>query len=136
MYVQPAAAAVITDSHIRDVCDVVIVYILYNCGIHVVHFAVIRKVPVIPIAPLISSAHIPRSIIDSAIKADVGTPVAAMLKIAVAAIAPIRRRPKRAYEWRQYPDARHPIVAGGCIIPIARIPHIIRSRRGRLAVFG
>jgi hypothetical protein len=71
----------------------VVINIVNNGGVHVVHRAVIGKITLVPISPLVTAPYITVAVINSAIEAHVLTPIAVMPVISPAAICPIRRRP-------------------------------------------
>ena len=81
-----------------------------------------------------SHARIAESVVNSAIEADVRSPVASVPSVESSAPSPISGRPQHA-DGRNYPGARHPVVAGVIVPgPVPGGPEEARSRTNRLRV--
>jgi hypothetical protein len=93
-----------------------------NGSIYVVHSAVVSELTPVPISSFIATTNITRAVVDSAIKADVRTPISVVPAISTTTERPIRRRPKRANIGGNHPYARYPIIAGGSISPVTGRP--------------
>jgi hypothetical protein len=64
-----------------------------NCDIDVRYRSVVSEAAAIPIAAVVAATRVSKAVIDSAIKADMVTPIAAMPAIAAFIEIPIGRRP-------------------------------------------
>jgi hypothetical protein len=98
--------------------------------------AVVTHLAVIPIGPVIAAARISKTIVDTAVKTNMRTPVTGMPDIDVPLVAPIRRRPESIHPGCHYPNAGNPIVARVRIAPITRCPDIVVSGTFGLIVIG
>src|SRR5580658_10403678 len=94
---------VVDDGGVIDVRDV------HGSG-DVVDIAVVVERTALPVAAGITAADVAKSVVDAAIKADVGTPIAGVPEVGALAPAPIARRPQEARLRRQHPGARHPVI--------------------------
>lgn len=98
-----SSGAVIADACIRDVHRRVIddhrvghravVYGHVGDVGDVVHRAVIVEAVAIPIAALVADANVSESVVDAPVIANVASPIAIVIAITAAGIAPIPRRP-------------------------------------------
>ncbi len=131
--VEPTASTVVADSAVVVVNSVVI-DIVNNVDIHVVNGAVVVEHTSVPISSLITAAHVTESVIDSAIEADVRTPVSVMPAIGPANERPIRRRPERADIGSNHPCAGNPIISRGSVSPVTGCPYIVVAGAFWLAV--
>jgi hypothetical protein len=77
-----------------------------------------------PVAALVANADVPEAVIDTAIVADVLTPVAGVKAIAVVVIAPVAGGPKSALVRSLHPRAWHPVIAVLTPGPISGRPEI------------
>src|SRR5580658_9432230 len=102
---------------------------------HPGHSAVVVEAVATPVAAEVADADIAEAVINSAVVADVPSPVAGVKAVVAPIPTPIRRRPKRAIVGRFNPRAGNPVVATAPPGPVARGPHIARTGRGRLVVF-
>src|SRR5262249_45088831 len=76
---------------------------------------------------------ITKAVIDSAIKTNVGAPIARAPYVDPVAPAPITRRPQQAHGRRQHPGARNPVISNRTDPPVARGPYVTGCRnRGLL----
>jgi hypothetical protein len=130
----PAAvvAHIVHDGGVVD--DFVVVDVVDNRRIHVVDGPVVGEVVVVPVAALIPEANVAEAVVDAAVVADVATPISTVKTVPAAIIAPIRRCPQSALVRCIDPRAGDPIVALGSVVPIARGPDIVVTRRRRLLV--
>ena len=64
-----------------------------------------------PVAALVANADVAKTVIDTAIVANVLTPVAGVKSVGVIPVAPIARGPQSALVWSLYPRAGHPVIA-------------------------
>src|SRR5215467_1419732 len=109
----------IVDLHVRDVVD----------------GAVVKESAAAPIAALVAFAGIAEAIGYAAVEADFWAPIAFVKRIDAVVPAPVSRRPQQLRLRRQYPRARHPVIAGIVIPgPIAGRPDVPRRRDWRLVV--
>jgi hypothetical protein len=95
--VDSTGTAVIADPRVEGILvnNRAVVDVMHLVHIHAIHAAVVIEVPAIPIATLVSKAHIAKAIIDAAVVADVWSPVAAIKRIVTmsAVVAPIAGGP-------------------------------------------
>jgi hypothetical protein len=135
--VDSTAATVIADAGVRNIRNVIVVHVVNHVDIDVVHLSVIRELPAAPIPAVVAAAYITESVINAAIKANVGTPEAPVPTIAAVIETPIRRGPERADIRSHHPDSGHPVIAcRRCVAPGSRSPYIVVARAWGLSVFG
>jgi hypothetical protein len=137
--IDSAAPAVVACAAAIMVRHPVAVYIVvYDRRVDIRDRAVIPYAVVIPIGAVVAAARVTEAIIYAAIKSNVRAPITGMEKVNAVIESPPWRRPERADPWRQYPGARHPVVAdvisGVGVSPIARSPNVIFAGTRRLAV--
>lgn len=89
---------------------------------------------VVPVATLIAEADIAEAIVDATVVADVLAPITVVPAIPTAVPAPPSGRPKSPNVRRRNPCSGDIVVTGGCVIPIARSPHIVGAGRYRLFI--
>src|SRR5580704_7117043 len=89
---------VVDDGGVVDVGDV------HGSG-DVVDIAVVVERTALPVAARVTGADVAISVVDAAIKADMGTPIAGVPEVGALAPAPIARRPEEAWLRRQHPGA-------------------------------
>jgi len=131
-----ARASVVGDAgdvvhHHRTVVDVGDVHVI-DAG----DGAVIEEVVSSPVAAVVAEAGVAEAVGDTAVEADVASPVAAVEAVAVAIVAPVAGGPERAGPGSGDPDSGNPVVAGRGVSPVAGGPHVVGSRRGWLIVGG
>src|SRR5271157_4409178 len=91
------SSAVVTHMIERGVVDDGLVVNIVNIrDVYVIHRAVVVETAVIPISALIADATVAEAIVDAAVKADIGAPIAFIPGKGVAAPTPITRRPEKA----------------------------------------
>jgi hypothetical protein len=105
-----------------------------NGRVYGVYGAIIGELIVVPIAAFIAAADITMPVIDTAVIADVRTPISVIPVIAASRKRPIGRRPERPDVGSDDPHPRHPIVIGGRISPVAGRPEVIVAGAFRLGV--
>jgi hypothetical protein len=109
----------VADLHVRDVVD----------------GAVVEESAAAPIAALVAFAAIAVAIGYAAVEADFRAPITFVKGIDAVVPAPVSRRPQQLRFRRQYPRARHPVIASIVIPgPIAGSPDVTRRRDRRLIV--
>jgi hypothetical protein len=132
-----AGVVVDDDGAVVDVGDV---------DVDAVDGAVVVEVVAAPIASVIADAGVAEAVVDAAVKADVGTPEAAVEAPASVVPAPIAGGPEGAVVGWSAPGAGDPVVAGGSPVPVAWSPDIVwrggfrllidgQGRRGLVGVF-
>jgi hypothetical protein len=132
-----AAATVVADVvEVGDVDDAVVIDVVNERDIYVGDGAIVGKDVVVPIAAIVSTAHIAEAIVDAAVETDVVAPIAAMPAIFGTFIVPIRRRPEGSDIGGHDPGSRNPVIAGRGIAPGAWRPDVIFTRAFRLGVVG
>lgn len=109
--VQAATTSVIADAGAVVVADIAGINAM-DAAIHSSDGAVVVEGTVIPIASFVAGAKVAVAVVDTAIKSDVGAPIATVPKISIANKSPIAGRPKGSNIGREYPGSRHPVVAG------------------------
>src|SRR5215472_1302802 len=101
----------------------------------VVDGAVVKESATAPIAALVAFAGIAEAIGYTAVEADFWAPIALVKRIDAVVPAPASRRPQQPWLRRQYPRARHPVIAAIVIPgPIAGRLDVPRRRDWRLIV--
>jgi hypothetical protein len=137
MIIEPAAPAVITHTRVViDIRDAVVIDVVNDGFIHVANSGVVVKSMVAPVAALIPIAVVAVTVIHSAVKPDVGTPVAVVPVVAAAIKAPVTRRPQRSDVRRHDPFTRDPVITSRGIRPVAWSPDVVIARALRLIVIG
>ena len=101
-----------------------VVNVVNHSDIHIVHFAVVVKMIVLPSSTFIAVAKVSVAIVDTTVKADLRTPIAFVKNKSGAAPAPIRRSPKIANLRSEDPRAGHPVVILAIPRPITGRPDI------------
>ncbi len=131
-----AAATVVTDVQVIVVGYVVVVDVTNDRRIHVIDRPVVGEcAPVlIPVAALVTSARVARTVVDAAVVADVRAPVAAIEAVAGIGKFPVGWSPERANVGRNNPSSRNPVVTSRSIAPVAGSPNIVVAWTRRLAV--
>lgn len=109
--IESAAPAVIADPGHGNIRNSVVIDVVNDGPIHVVNGAVIVEGSPVPISALVTVADITEPVIDSAIEADVRAPISGVPVVAAAEEPPVRRCPEPTHIRRNYPYARHPIIA-------------------------
>jgi hypothetical protein len=87
-----------------------------------------------PVAALVAKADVTKAVIDTAIVADVLTPVARIKAVGVVPVAPIAGGPQRALVRSLHPRAGHPVIAVWTPSPVSGRPEIAVVGSGRLVV--
>src|SRR6516165_10598130 len=99
----------------------------------IVDRSIVDEHAIVPPATFIADAAVAKAVIDSAVKTNVGAPIARVPYVDPVAPAPITRRPQQAYGRRQHPGARNPVISNRANPPIARGPYVTgRRNRGLL----
>lgn len=135
-----AVAAVVGDTRVVDVRVVddfhaaVVDVVVYPPWLHAIDCGVVPEVIVIPVATLVAEADVAEAVIDATVVADVLAPIAVVPAIATAVPAPPSGRPQRTNVRRRNPCSGDVVVTGGCVIPIAGGPHIVRAGGYRLFI--
>src|SRR6202044_3401604 len=94
------------------------------------------KGPTPPPPPNKAATAVPEAVVNAAIEADVGSPIASVPGIYAATPTPVTRSPEQADARRCDPNARYPVVASGTVRPVSRRPHVALNRARRLFVNG
>src|SRR6516164_1860513 len=130
------AAGTAIVAHVGDVVDDGLVVDVGDLHVRdVVDGAVVKESAAAPIAALVAYAGIAEAIGYAAVEADFWAPIAFVKRIDAVVPAPVSRRPQQRRLRRQYPRARHPVIAGIVIPgPIAGRPDVPRRRDRRLIV--
>src|ERR1700678_1690176 len=94
--------------------------------------------PAFPTSAIEAVTEVSETIVDPAIKAYSGTPIAVIEHNPGAAPTPVGRGPQEAGFRSHYPGARYPEIVGGIviIIPVSRRPEITVAGANRLLVNG
>src|ERR1035437_9502059 len=96
-HLDPAGTAVVADAVVvAAVLNPLVVDIVNIGAIHVALGTVIEEVSAVPTAAAITFAVVTEAVVDAAIEADLGPPVAIVEEVSAVAPAPITRRPKEA----------------------------------------
>jgi hypothetical protein len=141
--IDAAATAVVADAvydsaAVTDVVvdNVVAIHVVNDVDIHVSDSAVVVEVVILPVATVVADADVAKAVVDAAIEADVGSPVAVVEGVTAAIEAPVGRCPKGPVIGRRAPGAGNPIIASVGVAPVAGGPKVIGFRSGWLVVLG
>ena len=96
--------------------------------------AVVPETAAIPITAIETGAEVAEAVIDAAVVANCGSPVAGMPEIGAITPTPPAGSPKGADIRRKHPRAVDPVIAIRAVGPIARSPDITVSRGYRLRI--
>src|SRR5208337_5302395 len=135
-HIDSTVAAVVADMVLVVVSHVGVVNIVDVRNVHVAHGPVVEKVSVIPTPAFKTRTEIAEAVIDPAVEAYLGTPIAVIENKSVAAPTPIGWSPQETDFRRHYPCARHPVVIADVVVigPVARCPEITVPRTKRLLI--
>src|ERR1700722_1888098 len=105
-----------------------------NASAHVPARGVIKEMTTFPSAAPEAGPEITKSVVNSAIEADVRSPITAVPQIGSISKAPPSRSPKKPDFGRCYPHPRYPVIVVVSIGPVPRRPEVSISRAGGLVV--
>lgn len=111
-----------------------VVGIVDHGDVDVVHRGVVGEHAAAPFPTQIANSDVPESVIDPAIKSNVGTPIAGMPQINAIAPTPVTGSPKHSNPGRANPGAGNPIVAVIAVSPVAGRPDVSLARANGLSV--
>src|ERR1035438_10198211 len=115
---ESAGAAVVTHAIHRRVVDHGFRIHVMNLGpVHVHDRGVVKEISALPISALEARAPISESIVDTAVEADMFSPVPGIPKISSVAPSPIPGGPQKSRFRRKHPSGRYPVVVGVVVIP-------------------
>ena len=97
---------------------------------------VIGKGSAAPHAARKTDTHVAEAVVDSAVVADVTTPVTGMKNVKAATPAPVARSPESADIGSRHPGAGNPVVAVRAVGPVAGSPHEAGLWANRLNIDG
>src|SRR5713226_1018120 len=129
-----APAAVKADPVDVVVDDGRVVGIVNDGDVHVGHRAVVVVVATSPVAAEKADTGVAETVVNAAIEADLGSPIARGPSVKAVFESPIPGSPEQTDFRREYPCARNPEVAVWAIRPITWNPNIARSRTDGLNV--
>src|ERR1700674_1508061 len=135
--VDPAIAPVVADVVIVGIVDDGrVVHVVNDSLVHVVHGAVVEKLPVIPTSAFVAFSKVTEAITDPAVETNLWTPVALIKNKTLAAPTPIPRSPQESDFRRHHPGARHPVIIVEVVAlgPVAGCPHVTVFRTKRLLI--
>jgi hypothetical protein len=106
-------------------------------GADVVDCPIVKEGSVTPIPARIAFANVAETIVDAAIEAHGGPPVALIPDVRFIRPSPVTRSPEVTGHRREHPGAGHPVVAV-CRVPrpITRSPNVTGSRADGLCING
>lgn len=115
-----------------------------GCVVGVVHYvdayvcdgAVVIEVVAAPVTARVADAGVAEPIINAAVEADLGSPVAGVPAIETPSECPIAGSPEESDCGRLNPCAGHPVITVGSVGPVARNPKVAGSGADRLRVDG
>jgi hypothetical protein len=113
-----------------------LVDVTLDVDVHIVVGAVVVEMAATPVAADVADADVAKAVIDTAIEADMRTPVATVKAVVVVPVAPIAGGPESALVGSLNPPAGHPVVARWRISPVARGPEVAVAGSRRLVVIG
>ncbi len=120
---EPARTAIVTDAIYREIVHHrAVVNVVEVPSAEIVYGSVIEIVSTPPFSADKAYAGITETIIDAAVEAHVGAPVACMPDECGSTPAPVTWRPQHARGWRHHPSAGNPEVAvRGIVSPITGV---------------
>ena len=131
----PALTTVEADARSARRFNALVVGVVNDIHVDIVDRLVVVEVPIPPVAAAIADTAITKAVVDAAVEADMGTPVAFVEEVATAvAITPVARRPEISRLWCLDPAAWHKIIVVTVPGPIARRPEVIWRGNRRLNV--
>jgi len=89
-----------------------------------------------PISAFIADAEVAKAVVDTAIVADVWTPIAAVKAVAIVVVAPVAGGPKSTLVGSLDPDAGYPVITALRPGPVSGSPEIVVAWGGRLFIVG
>ena len=98
--------------------------------------AVVPEAAAAPVSAVETDAEVAEAVVDAAVVADVGSPVAGVPEVSVVAVAPVAGRPESAGVGSENPGARNPFVTLAGPYPVAGRPDIAVAGGGWLFVVG
>jgi len=134
--VDAAMATVIADvGGVHDDC--LLIDVPDDVDVHIVHAGVIEKVAASPVTASVAGADVTETVVNSAVEADLRTPISSIPKVGAVGPTPVAGRPEQTRCGRFDPCAGHPkITAVVAVAPITRRPDIAFTRANRLRVNG
>src|SRR6266705_2960883 len=113
-----------------------VVGIVNDGDVHVGHRAVVVVVATSPVAAEKADTGVAETVVNAAVEADFGSPVARVPNVEAVFPSPIPWSPEQADLRREYPCSRDPEMAVRTVSPVARDPNVARFRTNRLYVHG
>src|SRR5216683_6799899 len=111
-----------------------VVGVAHNRDVNVGHGAVVVVRATSPVAAEEADAGVAEAVVNAAIEADFGSPVARVPRVEAVFPSPVPWSPEQTDFRREHPGARNPEVAVRPISPIAGNPDIARSRADGLSI--
>src|ERR1700680_3494804 len=102
--------------------------ISYPRRVHVHHRAVVAEGPARPHPAPETDTTVAKTVVDAAVEADMGTPIARMPGVYTASQSPIARGPQHTHARRRHPHAGYPVVAHRSVGPVPGSPKHSVSR--------
>ena len=100
----------------------------------IVDRTIVDEHAIVPLAALVTDAAVTIAVIDTAIKTNVGAPIACVPYVDTVTPGPITGRPQQAHSRRQHPGARNPVISNRADTPVARGPYVTGCRNRRLLI--
>ena len=116
--VKTGAAAGVVDDRVVDVG------VVNHAGVHPCHGRIITERLAGPFAAVVALSPVAEAVIDPAVEPDGRAPVAIVEEVIAVVIAPVSGGPKKSDARRSDPDARHPVIIGIGVAPVARGPDV------------
>src|SRR5205085_12624325 len=104
--------------------------------VHVSHGAGVVAISPAPVSPHEADPRVPETVVNAAVEAHMGSPVAGVPDIATLGKSPVAGGPEQAWFGSEHPRPGDPKVTIGAVSPVARNPHVARSGTNRLRVDG
>ncbi len=116
--------------------DGLVINVRNICRAHVVYGAVVIKLPIVPVSALIADTGIAEAVNDSAVEADLRSPITRVPNVTTIAKSPKARGPQHTDCWSLHPGPGHPVIAVRTVSPIPRRPDITGGGTNGLLVYG
>ncbi len=133
-----AAAPPVEAGVVADVVDVDVLHVgvVDDGAVHVHDRGVVGEVTALPTTAEEADATVTEAVVNTAVEADMRTPVAAVEDEGAPAPAPVAGGPEQTIGGGLHPDAGDPVIATRTVGPVARRPKIAIAGAERLRVHG
>src|SRR5690348_2404277 len=125
-----AEAGIVADN------DAALVDVVDNGHVDVGDGAIVEKLAPAPLAAVKADARVAVAVVDSAIEADVRSPIAAMPDVEAVSESPVTGSPEQARLGSEDPCSGNPEIAVRAVSPVAGRPNVTRAGANWLSING